>query len=68
MPLAPRTGIFLGPEIGQDRGADQPDSGTVTRRLQENLRLQPGVNIDDGWIPVKNYIEEDLGVNTRSWR
>ena len=22
------------------------------------------VNIDDGWIPVKKYIEEDLGVNT----
>ena len=22
------------------------------------------VNIDDGWIPVKKYIEQDLGVNT----
>ena len=26
--------------------------------------FSPSVNIDDGWIPVKKYIEEDLGVNT----
>ena len=23
--------------------------------------FSPSVNIDDGWIPVKKYIEEDLG-------
>ena len=26
--------------------------------------FSPSVNIDDGWIPVKKYIEEDVGVNT----
>ena len=26
--------------------------------------FSPSVNIDDGWIPVKKYIEGDLGVNT----
>ena len=26
--------------------------------------FSPFIDIDDGWIPVKKYIEEDLGVNT----
>ena len=26
--------------------------------------FSPSIDIDDGWIPVKKYIEEDLGVNT----
>ena len=26
--------------------------------------FSPSIGIDDGWIPVKKYIEEDLGVNT----
>ena len=25
--------------------------------------FSPSVDIDDGWIPVKKYIEQDLGVN-----
>ena len=25
--------------------------------------FSPSINVDDGWIPVKKYIEEDLGVN-----
>ena len=25
--------------------------------------FSPSINIDDSWIPVKKYIEEDLGVN-----
>ena len=25
--------------------------------------FSPSIDIDDGWIPVKKYIEEDLGVN-----
>ena len=37
-------------QVRQNRGADQHDS--------------PSVNIDDSWVPVKKYIEEDLGVNT----
>ena len=30
--------------------------------------FSPSINIDDGWIPVKKYIEEDLGVNTERER
>ena len=26
--------------------------------------FSPSVNIDDGWIPVKKYIEQDVGANT----
>ena len=64
-PLAPCTGIFLGPSksgktvalisliLEQYRG--------VFKRIYV---FSPRVNIDDGWIPVKKYIEEDVGVNT----
>ena len=44
-------------------GADQHDSGAIPRCLQENLP-SPSINIDDSWVPVNNYIEEDLGFNT----
>ena len=27
--------------------------------------FSPSIGIDDGWIPVKKYIQEDLGVNTK---
>ena len=30
--------------------------------------FSPSINIDDSWIPVKKYIEEDLGVNTERER
>ena len=26
--------------------------------------FSPSIAVDDGWIPVKKYIEQDLGVNT----
>ena len=54
-------------QVRQNRGADQHDCGAIPRSLQENLYLQ-SINIDDGWIPVKKYIEEDLGVNTERER
>ena len=47
-------------KIGQNRGSDQPDSGVFERIYV----FSPSVNRDDGWIPVKKYIEGDLGVNT----
>ena len=59
VPLVPCTGISLGPSkpgklvLEQDRG--------VFERI---YIFSPSINIDDGWIPVKKYIEEDLGVNT----
>ena len=40
-------------EIGQDR-----------RAHEKVFVFSPSVNIDDGWVPVKKYIEQDLGVNT----
>ena len=62
VPLVPCTGIFLGPSksgktvalisliLEQYRGA-----------FERVYIFSPSVNIDDGWIPVKKYIEEDLG-------
>ena len=51
-------------QIGQDRGSDQLDSGAVSSVFERIYIFSPSINIDDGWIPVKKYIEEDLGVNT----
>ena len=65
VPLVPCTGIFLGPSksgktlvlicfiLEQYKG--------VFERIYV---FSSSVNIDDGWIPVKQYIEQDLGVNT----
>ena len=59
VPLVPCTGIFLGPSkslisliLEQYRG--------VFERI---YIFSPSIGIDDGWIPVKKYIEQDLGVN-----
>ena len=54
VPLVPCTGIFLGPsKSGKTRG--------VFERI---YIFSPSIAVDDGWIPVKKYIEQDLGVNT----
>ena len=58
VPLVPCTGIFktvalISLILEQYRG--------VFKRIYV---FSPSVNIDDGWIPVKKYIEGDLGVNT----
>ena len=29
-----------------------------------SLKVSPSISIDDGWVPVKKYIEQDVGVNT----
>ena len=65
VPLVPCTGIFLGPS---------KSGKTVTlislileqhRGVFERIYIfSPSIDIDDGWIPVKKYIEQDLGVNT----
>ena len=50
-------------QVRQNRGADQ------YRGVFEKIYIfSPSINIDDGWIPVKKYIEEDLGVNTERER
>ena len=63
MPLVP-SGIFLAPS---------KSGKTVTlislileqyRGVFERIFFSPSIDIDDGWIPVKKYIEQDLGVNT----
>ena len=30
-------------------------------------RFNPSINIDNSWIPVKKYIEEDVGVKNRGY-
>ena len=62
VPLVPCTGILLGPS----------KPGKTVTLISLILEQYRGVferiyifsPIDDGWIPVKKYIEQDLGVNT----
>ena len=65
VPLVPRTGIFLTP-------SKSGKTVTLISLILEQYRgvferiyiFSPSIDIDDGWIPVKKYIEQDLGVNT----
>ena len=65
----PMHGHFPRPQqVRQNRGSDQPDSGATPQCLRgvfEKIYIfSPSIGIDDGWIPVKKYLEEDLGANT----
>ena len=65
MPLIPCTGIFLGPSKSGKTVALISLILEQYRGVFEKIYIfSPSVNIDDGWIPVKKYIEQDLGVNT----
>ena len=65
VPLVPCTGIFLGP-------SKSGKTVTLISLILEQYRgvferiyiFSPSTGIDDGWIPVKKYIKEDLRVNT----
>ena len=65
VPLVPCTGIFLGP-------SKSGKTVTLISLILEQYRgvferiyiFSPSIDIDNGWIPVKKYIEQDLGVNT----
>ena len=62
---APGTGIFLGPSKSGKTVALISMILEQYRGVFEKIYIfSPSINIDDGWIPVKKYIEEDLGVNT----
>ena len=64
-PLAPCTGIFLGPSKSGKTLALISLILEQYRSVFERIYVfSLSVNIDDGWIPVKKYIAEDLGVNT----
>ena len=65
MPLVPCTGIFLGPSKS---GKTVALFWSNTAESSRKSIFSPSINIDDGWIPVKKYIEEDLGVNTERER
>ena len=70
VPRVPCAGIFLGPSksgktvalisaiLEQYRTAD---GSSVFERI---YILSPSIEIDDGWKPVKDFIENDMGVNT----
>ena len=65
VPLVPCTGIFLGPSKSGKTVALISMILEQYRGVFEKIYIfSPNVNIDDGWIPVKKYIEQDLGVNT----
>ena len=60
VPQVPCTGIFLGPSKSGKTVA------LISRGVFEKIYIfSPSINIDDGWIPIKKYIEEDLGVNIK---
>ena len=62
VPLVPCTGIFLGPSKSGKTVALISLILEQYRGVFERIYVfSPSVNIDDGWIPVKKYIE---GVNT----
>ena len=65
MPLVPCTGIFLGPsKSGKTVALISLTLEQYKGVFEQIYVFSPSVNIDDGWIPVKKYIEQDLGVNT----
>ena len=65
VPLVPCTGIFLGPSKSGKTVALISMILEQYRGVFEKIYIfSPSINIDDSWIPVKKYIEEDLGVNT----
>ena len=64
-----RTGIFLGPSKSGKTVALISMILEQYRGVFEKIYIfSPSVNIDDSWIPVKKYIEQDLGVNTERER
>ena len=70
VPTVPCTGIFLGPSksgktvalisaiLEQYRTAD---GSSVFERI---YIFSPSIMIDDGWKPVREFIENEMGVNT----
>ena len=70
VPRVPCTGIFLGPSksgktvalisaiLEQYRTAD---GSSVFERI---YIFSPSIEIDDGWRPVKEFMENEMGVNT----
>ena len=69
VPLVPCTGIFLGPSKSGKTVALISMILEQYRGVFEKIYIfSPSINIDDGWIPVKKYIEEDLGVNAERER
>ena len=61
VPLVPCTGIFLGPSKSGKTVALISLILEQYRGVFERIYVfSPSVNIDDGWIPVKKYIEGDL--------
>ena len=66
VPLVPCTGIFLGPSKSGKTVALISLILEQYKGVFERIYVfSPSVNIDDGWIPVKKYIEQDLGVNAQ---
>ena len=69
VPLVPCTGIFLGPSKSGKTVALISLILEQYRGVFERIYIfNPSISIDDGWIPVKKYIEQDLGVNTEEER
>ena len=49
-------------QVRQEHSPRQHDSGAIQGLLRKNLLVQVSINVDDGWRPVKKYIEETMKV------
>ena len=57
-----RTAALLRAHPGAYLHVTAPDEESVQAAVVGFF--SPSIAVDDGWIPVKKYIEQDLGVNT----
>ena len=65
VPKLPCTGMFLGPSKSGKTVALISLILEQFRGCFERIYIfSPSINVDDGWQPVKKYIEETLRVNT----
>ena len=65
VPKLPCTGMFLGPSKSGKTVALISLILEQYRGCFERIYIfSPSINVDDGWQPVKKYIEETLRVNT----
>ena len=65
VPQLPSTGILLGPSKSGKTVALISMILEQYRGCFERIYLfSPSINVDDGWRPVKQYIEETMKVNT----
>ena len=66
-PVVPQLSMHRDPnralEVWHNRGLDTNEPASVQGLLGADLQVQPSINVDDGWLPVKRYKEETMNVD-----